>query len=297
MGKIRVSTIGDETAEKEKQEELKKKREAKKVEKAQKKTEEKPSEESPVTARNEATKQADTNKAQEAEASLSEESQPEEKKKQKKEKFLKKKASPHSSKYNTVSAHIDKNKVYTLKEALEILPKLKTAKFDETVELHINTIEAGVNGTLTLPHGTGKKTRVVIVNAAKDAKGLDDLIKQVESGKIEFDILIATPDSMPRLAKVARYLGPKGLMPNPKNGTVSPKPEEVAKKFEGGQMSFKTEAKAPIIHLSVGKSSFGTDKLSENIKTALKAIQINKMRSVTLKSTMSPGIKIDFSAI
>lgn len=298
MGKVRVMTIGDENAEKEQKEELKKRKEAKKFEK---KVEGANGSEDPEGTKGDRrtplnSESVATNNEQNAKASSSEETLPDEKKKTKKEKFLKKKASPRSTKYTAVAEHVDKKKVYSLKEALALLPKLKTAKFDETVELHINTIETGVSGSIVLPHGNGKKTRVTIVDATKDPKGLDELIKNIEAGIIEFDVLVATPDSMSRLAKVARYLGPKGLMPNPKSGTVTTKPEEVAKKYEGGQINFKTEAKFPILHMSVGKMSFDESKLSENIKTALKAIQLSKMKSVTLKSTMSPGIKIDFSA-
>ena len=299
MGKVRVMTIGDENAEKEQKEELKKRKEAKKFEK---KVEGANGSEDPEGTKGDRrtplnSESVVTSNEQNAKASSSEETLPDEKKKTKKEKFLKKKASPRSTKYTAVAEHVDKKKAYSLKEALALLPKLKTAKFDETVELHINTIETGVSGSIVLPHGNGKKTRVTIVDATKDPKGLDELIKNIEAGIIEFDVLVATPDSMSRLAKVARYLGPKGLMPNPKSGTVTTKPEEVAKKYEGGQINFKTEAKFPILHMSVGKMSFDESKLSENIKTALKAIQISKMKSVTLKSTMSPGIKIDFSAI
>ncbi len=100
---------------------------------------------------------------------------------------------------------------------------------------------------------------------------------------------------MSKLAKVARILGPRGLMPNPKNGTITPKPQEVAKKFQGGQINFKTESKFPILHLTVGKISFGEKKLSENIQSALSAIQTKNIKNITLKSTMSPGIKLDLS--
>lgn len=303
-------TIGDEGAEEKQKKELRKKRESKKFEKKEEASLKEAST-AAITAGEKFSKKTtsqETNNQQ-----ISNEANEEEKlseaspkageaksadggKKQKKEKFLKKRASPRSSKYTAVAGLVDKKKIYSLKEALEILPKLKTAKFDETVELHINTTEPGIQGGFTLPHGTGKKTRVVIVSATKDPKALDDLIQQVEAGKIDFDILIATPDSMPRLAKVARFLGPKGLMPNPKNGTVTTKPEDVAKKFEAGQINFKTEAKSPIIHMTVGKMSFSGEQLSQNITTALSAIQSGKMRSVTLKSTMSPGIRVDFSA-
>ena len=175
--------------------------------------------------------------------------------------------------------------------------KLKAAKLDETVELHINTLEQGVSGSFILPHGTGKQIRIEIANQTEDPKHVEEIIKKVETGKIDFDVLIATPDAMQKLARVARVLGPRGLMPNPKSGTVTPKPNEVAKKYAGGQINFKTEAKFPILHLSIGKISFGDKKLKENIVTAIAAVQTKNIKNVTLKSTMSPAIKIEVSSI
>lgn len=189
-----------------------------------------------------------------------------------------------SSKYQAVANLVDRNKVYTLTEALALLPKLHLSSFDETVELHINTIQKGLTATTTLPHGTGKKVRVAIAN--------DEIIENVAKGKIDFDVLLATPIIMPKLARVAKYLGPRGLMPNPKNGTITTNPKTLAKKYEGGQTTIKTESKAPIIHLAVGKVSFGKEKLMENIKTVLNAVEIQNIKNVTLKSTMSPGIKV-----
>jgi large subunit ribosomal protein L1 len=122
-------------------------------------------------------------------------------------------------------------------------------------------------------------------------------VKKIETGTIDFDVLLATPDAMPKLARVARILGPRGLMPNPKSGTVTTKPEEVAKKFQGGQINFKTEAKFPILHMIVGKLSFGEAKLSENIKTAIAAVETRNIRNVTIKSTMSPGMKLDVASL
>lgn len=204
-----------------------------------------------------------------------------------------KKGAVRSSKYLTNAKLIEKGKQYSVKEALELVEKTHLAKFDETVELHINTLTAGVSGHVTLPHGTGKQTRVAILAPSKDAKAAEDLLKEIEAGKLNFDILIATPDAMPKLAKVARVLGPRGLMPNPKNGTVTAKPEEVAAQYAGGQMNFKTEAKTPIIHLAVGKLSFGAAKLSENIEAALAAVKTSNMKSVVVKSTMSPAVKLN----
>jgi large subunit ribosomal protein L1 len=211
----------------------------------------------------------------------------EEKKEVKKAKKIsrKKKNVPHSKSYQKVFAMLDRSKKYKLMDALEMLQKLKRSKFDETVELHINTIETGVSGNITLPHGTGKQMRVAIAD--------DDLLAKVALGKIDFDILLARPEMMPKLARVAKILGPKGLMPNPKNATLVKDPEKAALEFKKGQVNFKTELKAPIIHLIVGKMSFGAKKLSENILALIEAIKREKIRNITLKSTMSPGIKLE----
>jgi large subunit ribosomal protein L1 len=203
----------------------------------------------------------------------------------------------YSVSYKSVVVNRDIQKKYALSDAIVLLIKLQRTKFDETVELHINTAEKSINGNVTLPHGTGKQTKVVIANIATDQKAVEDLIKSIEAGKIDFDILIATPETMPKLAKVARVLGPRGLMPNPKNGTVTTKPDEIASQFAGGQINFKTESKFPLLHLAVGKVSFGEDKLNENIKTAIGAIKIKNMKAIVLKSTMSPAIKLDLSAL
>lgn len=270
MGKIRVKTLGDEEQElKDKAEQ-----EAKRAEKkAREEAEESQSEDS------------DNASAQTTEAP-SEQTATEKKPKakKKKEKFIKKKE--RSEAYKAKVMEIEKNKTYSLTDGLELLRKVKIAKFDETVELHINTTEAGISGTVKLPHGTGKEIRVAVAD--------DAVLAEVEKGKINFDILIATPDMMPKLARVARVLGPRGLMPNPKNGTISADPAEAAKKFQGGQISFKTESKLPLIHLSVGKTSFEDKQLEENIKTIFTTIKRNRIKKVTLKSTMSPGIRIQF---
>ncbi|HZE87704.1 MAG TPA: 50S ribosomal protein L1 [Methylomirabilota bacterium] len=284
MGKIRVKTLGDEEQSKKDQ----KKAEARAVaKKAKEEAAAKKSAEETVAP-------ADVVKE---EVAVEAKSEQKEKKTTKKAKFDKTKAKTHSSAYLTVAAKIDKNKKYSLNDALSILPELKLAKFDETVELHINTVEKGISGNVTLPHGTGKTIRVVIANQGEDPKAVEELVKKIEAGQIDFDVLIATPDTMPKLAKVARVLGPRGLMPNPKNGTVTPKPTDAAKKFEGGQMNFKTEAKFPLLHLTVGKVSFGEKKLADNIKTAIAAIQTKNIQTVTLKSTMSPGLKLDISSL
>lgn len=275
MGKIRVKTLGDESLEAEQKNETKKRKESKKNAKApgakggERLVAVGPTEE----------ELTQTIIPQEAEAGKEEK-----KPKAKKEKFKKETKRLRSKSYQTTAAGIDRKKIYPLKEALMLLSELKRAKFDETVELHINTTETGITASVTLPNGTGKKTRVAVAD--------ETLIAQVEKGKIDFDILLASPQIMPKLAKVARVLGPKGLMPNPKNGTVTSNPAEMIKKYEGGHMQLKTEAKFPIIHLSVGKLSFGEKKIEENIRTVLEAIPSAKVQNITLKLTMSPGVKI-----
>ncbi len=274
MGKIRVKTLGDEETELKEQKEKQRKKEEKKLAKApglkggQRVVAVGPTEEEIEKATPEPQKKEPI----------------EEKSKKKSYSSKKVTKQKHSRRYQKVLSLVDRNKKYLLKDALELLPKMTLAKFDETVELHINTIEQGISGNLTLPHGTGKKTRVVIAD--------DKTIADIEKGKIEFDILVAVPQMMPKLARVAKILGPRGLMPNPKNGTITDKPEEVAKKYAGGQIRFKTEAKAPVIHLTVGKVSFGTDKLADNIRMVIQSITQGKIKNITLKSTMSPGIKI-----
>ncbi len=265
MGKIRVKAFGDEAEEKKQKEKLDRKKEAKKTEKR-------------VEAEAE-------EKAVEPETEVKEEKiEAPEPKPRKKEKFQKKQKAFRSTQYFALVKQVDTSKNYSLSEALELLEKLQRNKFDETVELHINTVSTGIFGNVTLPHGTGKKTRVAIAN--------DTLIAEIEKGIINFDILVAQPEIMGKLAKVAKVLGPRGLMPNPKNGTITQNPEEVVKKYEGGQISFKTEAKSPIMHLTVGKMSFGVKKLTENIESMLKAVKKSNIANTTLKSTMSPGIKI-----
>jgi large subunit ribosomal protein L1 len=261
MGKVRIKTLGDEAVEEQEKLDAKKRSEAKKAEKA----------------------------GASAEETSTQAPQKEEKTEPKKKATSSTSKKVRSEKYLAKAAKRDKSHEYKLSEAVEILPSLGLGSFDETVELHINTNTSGLSGTLSLPHGTGKQTRVAIAT--------EELISEIEKGTISFDVLIAEPMMMAKLAKVAKILGPRGLMPNPKNGTVSPKPEEVAKKFEGGQTNYKTEAKFPILHVSVGKVSFGPEKIQANIKNAIQTIQKANIKNVTLKSTMSPALKLDLASL
>lgn len=286
MGKVRVKSFGDleqDAKAKRLEEKRTAKKEAKKVERERNLFEPEPQSRRPEPAEEpnvEEVKTPDAAAEIKAESSSAKASEGQ-KKKTKKEKFQK---DSHSQKHNDLSAKVDKSKTYPLKEALDLLSTMQRGKFDETVELHVNTTATGVSGNVTLPHGTGKKTRVAIAD--------DKLIAEIEKGVISFDILVAEPSMMAKLAKVAKVLGPRGLMPNPKAGTITQNPQEVVKKYEGGLISFKTETKSPLLHLTVGKVSFGNEKLSENIETMINTIKRENIASITLKSTMSPGIRV-----
>ena len=280
MGKVRAKTLGDQEAEQKERDEAEKRRLAK-IEAAKKEGK----------AKKNAAPHVSETQAPVILNGISPDAR-DEKPEPKKEMVKKGSAKPsRSANYKKAVSLIEKRKTYSLSQALEILEKAHMAKFDETVELHINTI-GSLSGSMQLPHGTGKVTRVAILAPSKDAAEAEALLKKIEAGKIDFDVLVATPDAMPRLAKVARILGPRGLMPNPKNGTVTTKPEEVAKQYAGGHMTYKTESKAPVLHLSVGKLSFGKEKLEENITTAFKTVQTKNMKKIVLKSTMSPAIRV-----
>lgn len=202
-----------------------------------------------------------------------------------------KKARERSKRYKEVAGVVDRTKLYPLAEAVSLVKKTSITKFDGTVELHVNLNPANLGdqkgdyrGSVSLPHGTGRQVRVVIAD--------DAILANVESGTIDFDVLVAHPSMMPKLAKVARILGPKGLMPNPKSGTVTDSPEKRVKELAHGQINFKAEPGNPIVHLGVGKVSFEDKKLIENIEAILTAIGRGKIARATLAATMGPGVKV-----
>lgn len=225
-----------------------------------------------------------------------------------------------SAKPKKVYPEFDRLKAYSLTEAVKILKSMPGAKFDESVDLALNLgvdpkyNDQMVRGVVALPHGTGKTVRVAVAakgQAAADAKaagadivGEADLIADIEAGKLNFDKLIATPDMMAMLGKVARILGPKGLMPNPKLGTVTPNAAKAVKDVKSGLIEFKVE-KAGIIHAGVGKKSFSEANLAANIKALVEAVKAakptgakgNYMLKLTISATMSPGVKVDLSSL
>lgn len=196
----------------------------------------------------------------------------------------KKKEKARSKKYEESKAKAQTGQTHSVKEAIKLVKDLSYSKFDGTVEMHLVVRKVGINVQVTLPHLAGKTKKIEIAT--------DETIKKIQDGKIDFDILLATADMMPKLVPLARVLGPKGLMPNPKNGTVI-KSAKDADKFSGNALQLKTEKEAPLMHTVVGKVSQKDSELEENIETVLKAL--NKDKSLVrafLKATMSPSIKL-----
>lgn len=222
--------------------------------------------------------------------------------------------------YQKSAELIDATKEYTLKEAAELLPKTSSVKFDASVELHVNLgvdprqADQNIRATVALPHGTGKTIRIAVFapadqheaakKAGADIVGEDEFLQQLDKEVINFDVLIATPQLMAKLGKYARVLGPKGLMPNPKSGTVTAKVADAVKEAKAGKVEFRVD-KQSIIHLSVGKASFTPVQLAENTKTVLRAIADAKpasvkgvyMQKVSMSTTMGPGLKIALSEV
>ena len=210
-----------------------------------------------------------------------------------------------------------KNKVYSnLEEAISILKETATTKFVESVELHANLninpkyADQQLRTTVTLPNGVGKQTRIAVLtneenfeeakSAGADIVGTDDLIEQITQGNINFDLLIATPNMMPKLAKLGRVLGPKGLMPSPKSGTVSSTLEATLTEFKKGKFEYKAD-KTGIVHVNFGKIDFTESQLVENLKALYKSIEQNRpsgvkgkyFKSLSICTTMGPAIKLD----
>ena len=223
-------------------------------------------------------------------------------------------------KYVDALKKYDKRKAYSPREALEILPQISYANFDETVEVHYRLgvdprhADQQVRGTVLLPHGTGKQVRVLaIVNPEKedeakeagaDYVGGEEMVKKIQQGWLDFDVVVATPDMMRFVSRVGKILGPRGLMPSPKAGTVTFDVGEAIRELKKGRIEFKVD-KYGIIHAIIGKKSFGTDKLYENLKALTEAIIRAKpaaskgqyLKSVYVCTTMSPSVKLDVNQL
>ena len=225
-----------------------------------------------------------------------------------------------SKRMKAATKGLDRNKFYTVEEAVKLVKERAKAKFDETIEMAFNLgidpkqSDQNVRGVISLPHGTGKTVRVAVfakgerAEAAKkagaDIVGADDLAEKVQAGQMDFDRVIASPDMMVTVGKLGKVLGPRGLMPNPKLGTVTNDIAEAVKAAKGGQVEYRAQ-KEGIVHAGVGKASFSEQQLVENVKALLNAVNRAKpagakgtyMKKVSISSTMGPGLKLDISAV
>jgi large subunit ribosomal protein L1 len=221
-----------------------------------------------------------------------------------------------SRRYTSAVQLVDRSRTYGLDEAIELLLKVPKAKFDETIELAFQLgvdarkSEQMVRGTVALPHGTGKSVRVVAICQGDQARqaeeaganfiGFKDIIEKIQGGWLEFDVIVAAPDTMREVGKLGRLLGPRGLMPSPKSGTVSADVSQAVREVKAGKIEFKLDKNANL-HIPIGKASFDATKLKENGMAALGAVLKAKpptakgeyVKSATLTSTMGPGIRLD----
>ena len=228
-------------------------------------------------------------------------------------------ATQHGKRFRALAEKVDTTKYYALNEAIELVKSTSSAKFDESVDVTVvlgidpKKGDQQVRGTITLPHGTGKTPRVVAIArgeaavaaeaAGADAVGAEDVIAQIEKDELQFDVLVATPDMMRLLARLGKKLGPR--MPNAKSGTVGPNLGQIVGDRKKGQIEYRNEPKAAVVHSIVGKSSFELNALAENTTALVGALNRAKpssskgtyLRSITLSSTMGPGVKVDTASL
>jgi large subunit ribosomal protein L1 len=225
-----------------------------------------------------------------------------------------------TKKRKVANTKVDKAKVYSLKEAASLVKEINCTKFDSSVDLHIRLgvdpkkADQQVRGTVSLPHGTGKTKKVLVLctpdkeaaanEAGADYVGLDEFIAKIESGWVDIDVIIATPAVMPKIGKLGKVLGPRNLMPNPKTGTVTNDVAAAVNEVKGGKIAFKVD-KTGIVHASIGRISFSPEKLTENSTELINAIIKLKpssakgiyLKAASMASTMSPGIALDTKSL
>lgn len=225
-----------------------------------------------------------------------------------------------SKKRKVANAKVDSEALYALKDAMALIKEVNTTKFDASIDVHVRLgvdprkADQAIRGTVTLPNGTGKTKRVLVFctpdkeqeakDAGADFVGMDELITKIQGGWLDFDVCVAMPQVMAKVGRVARVLGPRGLMPNPKTGTVTMNIAQAVSEVKGGKIAFRVD-KYGIIHSSIGRVSFDAEKLTENANELLSTLVKMKpstakgiyMKSVTVASTMSPGVKVDPKSI
>lgn len=217
--------------------------------------------------------------------------------------------------YTDTSKKVEKETTYEISSAIALVKETATAKFDETIEAHVRLgvdprhADQQVRATVVLPHGTGKTKKILVfakgekekeaLDAGADYAGLDELVTKIQGGWIDFDVVVATPDTMAAVGKLGKILGPKGIMPNPKTGTVTMDVKKAIDEIKAGKIEFRVD-KGGILHIGFGKASFSQEKLEENFRAFMEAVMKVKptaakgtyLKSITVKSTMGPGVKV-----
>lgn len=212
------------------------------------------------------------------------------------------KAKVRGKKYQEALKTVDRTQFYSLLEAIKLAQQAGYSKFPGTLEAHINTLAKNLRGLASLPHMSGKKLTILAFgkgadNSGADIVGTEETIAEIDKGKVNFDVVVTTPEWMPKLAKVARILGPRGLMPNPKSGTITDNLAKVITDLKQGKTEYKTEPNGQVIHLAIGKTNQPVEEVAANIKVLTNTVGKSRIKKVTLASTMGPGVKVNLSSI
>ena len=219
----------------------------------------------------------------------------------------KKQSKQRSKKYQEAKAKVDPQQKYPLNEAIKLVQEVSYSKFEGTLEAHLNTNAKNLRGLVSLPFLVGKKLTILAFPSTNSGQAADfgenvipgneETINDIVKGKFNFDVVVTTPEWMPKLAKCAKILGPRGLMPNPKSGTITDNLAKTITELQGGKTEYKTESNGQVIHLSIGKVSQKEDEIGANIKTLVNTIGKSKIAKITLAPTMGPGVRIDLGSI
>lgn len=223
---------------------------------------------------------------------------------QKRAKKKPKKAKRRGKKYRRAASIVDKNKFYSLKEAVNLVKKTSFSNFNGTIEAHLNLLPKykGEKFTPVFPHSIGKKTIILAFGkgareAGADIIGDEAIIEKIAQGFRDFSVVLATPEWIKKLVKVAKFLGPKGLMPNPKDGTLTTDLKKAVEKFRKGEKAITAEKKAPLLHLGIGKVNWPAKKIEENLRALIQAVGLTKIKKLTICATMGPGIRVDLKSL
>lgn len=208
----------------------------------------------------------------------------------------------HGKKYQEMREKVERNKPYAVAAAVDLAKEVSYSKFDGTIEIHVNTAVKNIRGLVSLPYASGKSLTIIAFGKGADESGADIVgddakLADIAKGKINFDVIVTDPTWMPKLAGAAKVLGPKGMMPNPKNGTIATDLKKAVAEIKSGKVEYKTERNGQVIHLSVGKVSQASEEITQNVKLLLGTIGKTKIKQAVLTPTMGPSVKIDISSI